>query len=266
MQRITEALLFCLKSEIPDMDAIWVDRVCLGLGFTGVKLSTGHVGLCHSLLGETSSECCQIVERAGELAGSPAMDLADLIRSWDIGERVVGAATVNALSQIILECPSPKYAVTEGNLIDQIEVKEDDTVALVGNIRPIAPVIRNKAKKLYIFERGGIVDEGVLPDVACEELLPQADIVIITGTAIANGTIDRVLELSRGARQIALIGPSATVVPDPLFERGVSAIAGAIVVDAEKAMQIVAEGGGTPQLKTAAKFVIIKPKKVLAQR
>ena len=57
--------------------------------------------------------------------------------------------------------------------------------------------------------------EGVLPDVACEELLPKASVVIITGAAIANGTIDRLLELSAGARYIALISPSATVVPDP---------------------------------------------------
>lgn len=97
--------------------------------------------------------------------------------------------------------------------------------------------------------------------MASEELLPNASVVIITGTAIANGTIDRLLELSRGARYIALIGPSATVVPNPLFERGVSAIAGVIAVDSERVMQIVSEGGGTPQLKAAVKFVVIEPAK-----
>jgi len=259
VRRIVDALLSSLKSEIPDVDTIKVDKVCLGLGYTGVRLSTGHVGLCHSLLTEASLECCQIVRRAGALAGSPAIALAELIKSWDMGEKVVGAATVNALSQIILAHPSRRYRITEGSLIDRIDIKHDDTVALVGNIRPIVPDIRSKAGKLYIFERGGIIDEDVLPDVASEELLPKADVVIITGTAIANGTIDRLLELSRGARYIALIGPSATVVPDPLFERGVSAIAGVIVVDSEKAMQIVSEGGGTPQLKAAVKFVVIEP-------
>jgi len=257
--RIADTLLSCLRSEIPDVDRIRVDKVCLGLGYTAVKLSTGHVGLCHSLLTEAPLECCQIVRRAGTLAGSPAIALAELIKSWDMGEKVVGAATVNALSQIILAHPSRKYRITEGSLIDRIDIKRDDIVALVGNIRPIVQDIRSKAGKLYIFERGGIIDEDVLPDVASEEHLPKADVVIITGTAIANGTIDRLLELSRGARYIALIGPSATVVPDPLFERGVSAIAGVIVVDSEKAMQIVSEGGGTPQLKAAVKFVVIEP-------
>ncbi|MEM3733889.1 MAG: DUF364 domain-containing protein [Nitrososphaerales archaeon] len=259
-RRIVDRLLSCLRRELPDVDTIRADKVYLGLGFTAVRLSSGHVGLCHSLQSEVPLGCCQIVRRAGTMAGSSAMNLAGLIKSWDMGQRVVGAATINALSQIVLESPSEKYVVEEGNLIDHIDVKQDDTVSLVGNIRPIVSTIRSKARKLYIFERGRIIDEGVLPDTACEELLPQSDIVIITGTAIANGTIDRILELSRESRYIALIGPSATVIPDPLFDCGVSAIAGVIVVDPEKAMQIVAEGGGTPQLKTAVKFVVIKPK------
>lgn len=258
--KIADDLLSDLRSKIPDAGSIRVEKLFLGLGFTAVKLSTGHVGLCHSLQTEVSLHCCQVVKRAGTLAGSAALSIAEFIKSWDMGERVIGAATICALSQILLQDSSRRYMILDGNLIDHIDIRQDDTVALVGNIRPIASAIRSKAGKLYILERGGISEEGVLPDVACEEILPQSSVVIITGTAIANGTIDRLLELSRKARCIALTGPSATVLPDPLFKRGVSAIAGAIVVNAEKAMQIVAEGGGTPQLKEAAKFVVIKPK------
>ena len=259
-KKVVEEILSYLETGIPNVNRISAERVCLGLGFTGVKLSTGHVGLCHSLQSEASIQCCQVVQRAGTLAGSPAVDLAKLVRSWDLSERVIGTATINALSQIVLERQSQKYVIAEGNLIDQIDIRRTDTVALVGNIRPIVPTIKKEAGRVYIFERGGIADEGVLPDIACEDLLPQANVVIITGTAIANGTIDRLLELSKGARSIALIGPSASVVPFPLFERGVPAIAGTIVVDSERAMQIVAEGGGTPQLKGAVRFVVIKPK------
>jgi len=265
-RRIVDDLLFCLKRDIPSANEIMVKEACLGLGFTGVRLSTGHVGLCHSLQSETSLQCCQILKRAGKLAGSSALSLAGLIKSWDVSERVVGAATLNAMCQIILRNSSHRYDVVDGNLVDHLDVRQDDTVAVVGNIRPIVTAIRSRVENLYVFERGGIADEGVLPDVASEELLPQSNIVIITGTAIANGTIDRVLDLSRGARYIALIGPSATVMPDPLFARGVSAIAGVIVTDDEKAMQIVAEGGGTPQLKAATRFVVIKAKMVHSAR
>jgi uncharacterized protein (DUF4213/DUF364 family) len=83
--------------------------------------------------------------------------------------------------------------------------------------------------------------------------------LIITGSAIANGTIERLLQLPRNAGQVAVVGPSASIIPDVLFMRRVSLIGGVIARDPDKAMQIVAEGGGTPKLKSAMEFVVIKP-------
>jgi len=107
-------------------------------------------------------------------------------------------------------------------------------------------------------------DENVLPDFVSEEIIPKASVVIITGSAIANGTIDRLLELSQGAREVALSGSSVGLTPDSLFKRGVTLIGGARVVDPERMLQIIAEGGGTPHLNPALKFLVIKPKSKLA--
>jgi uncharacterized protein (DUF4213/DUF364 family) len=148
----------------------------------------------------------------------------------------------------------------EGNILDELDIKPTDTVAMVGNIRPFVEPVRRKASNLWIFERGGRFDEGVLPDTACEKLLPEADVVIITGSAIANGTIERLLQLSQIARKVGVVGPSASIVPDPLFKRGADVVGGVIVTDADKALRIIAEGGGTPQLKAAVRFVTMKPK------
>jgi hypothetical protein len=41
-------------------------------------------------------------------------------------------------------------------------------------------------------------------------------------------------------------------------------IGGVIVTNPEIAMQVVAEGGGTPQLKAATRFVVMKPKAGMA--
>jgi uncharacterized protein (DUF4213/DUF364 family) len=43
-----------LLREIPDIDEITVEKVCLGLGYSGVKLESGQVGVCNSLLSEAS--------------------------------------------------------------------------------------------------------------------------------------------------------------------------------------------------------------------
>jgi hypothetical protein len=129
---------------------------------------------------------------------------------------------------------------------------------MVGNIKPFKPVFMSKAKILHILERSPYKEEGVLPDTACEQLVPEADIVVITGSTLANGTLDRLLELAENARIVAIVGPTASCLPEPLFRRGVKYIGGIRIRDADMAMQILSEGGGTPQLRRAGEFVTFK--------
>lgn len=261
MSRVTDEALALIHDQIPNLREIKVSKACIGLGFTGVKLSTGHVGVCHSLLGELAPSCCQIVKRAGRLADSPAIDLANLAKSEHTSESVVGVAALNALSQVVLD--KEKYLITEGNFMDYLEekVRKSNTVALVGYIKPFIEILRNKAGYLYVFDRNPtLLDEQILPETACAEFLPQADIVIITGSSIANNTIDHVLELSQGAKEIGVVGPSAGVIPDPLFKRGVTIVGNIKALNADRLLQIIAEGGGTPQIKSAVKFINIRPK------
>ena len=257
MTVITE-LKDILLREVPNIDDIIVERVCIGLGYTGVKLQGGQAGVCHSLLSEMALDCCRILGSAGTLAGRPATEFLGMASSWDLGERVIGIATMNALSQIVFEAHPDRYALEEANLVDVIEIGPRDVVALVGFIRPFVPVFRAKAKKLYILERGSGREEGVLPDTACEEVVPEADVVVITGSSLANGTVDRLLELASGARTVALVGPTVSCVPDPLFSRGADYAGGIRIRDADKALQVIAEGGGTPRLRMAGEFVTFK--------
>jgi len=247
-----------LLREVPNIDDIIVERVCLGLGYTGVKLQGGQAGVCHSLLSEMALDCCRILESAGTLAGRPATEFLGMASSWDLGERVIGIATMNALSQIVFEAHPDRYALEEANLVDVIEVGPGDVVALIGFIRPFVPVFRAKAKELYILERGSGREEGILPDTACEELVPEADVIVITGSSLANGTVDRLLERASGARTVALVGPTVSCVPDPLFSKGADYVGGIRIRDADRALQIIAEGGGTPRLRMAGEFVTFK--------
>ena len=249
-----------LLREIPSVNDIIVDKVCLGLGYTGVKLQGGQAGICHSLQSETVIECCQILESAGTLAGRPATEFLNRASSWDMAERILGIATINALSKIVFDAHPEKYSIERGNLIDVIEVRPEDVVVLVGLITPFVPVFKEKAKKLYILERGSRKEEGVLPDTACEEVIPKADVAVITGSSLVNGTVDRLLELASGARVVALVGPTISCVPDPLFRRGADYVGGMMIRDADKALQIIAEGGGTPQIRKAGEFITFKAK------
>ena len=260
MRIIEEALKLTCK-RIHDISELSAEKVCIGLGYIGIKLNTGHAGLCHTQQSELSPQCCQVNEKAGTFAGSKALELASLAKSWDFIESGIGIATLNALFQIIIEREPSLYLLSEENIIDGIRIKKDDTVVMVGNIRPLIHPINEKTDKVYIIERNPLHrDEGTLPDTACEEYLPNADIIAITGSAIANGSIDYVLKASKNAKAIVIVGPTCSMIPDPLFSRGVTAIGGVKILNANRALQIISEGGGTRALKPVISFTTIKPR------
>jgi uncharacterized protein (DUF4213/DUF364 family) len=257
--RIVNDVLNLLPKGVPDLKCITVDKVILGLGYSGVKLSTGHVGVCFTFETEILPSCC-IHKKAGKLSGSSAIEMMNMARSWDISESVLGIATINALSSIYIKNNPRAYVISEGNILDHITLEKRDIVVFVGRISPLIERIEGKVDKIFILERDlKRRESGVLPDTACEEVLPRANVAIITGATLVNGTIDHLIELSKGAREIAVVGASASILPDPLFLRGVTTVGGIRVLNPDKLLQIVAEGGGTQQLKAAAKFVDIRP-------
>ncbi|MCL2172887.1 MAG: DUF364 domain-containing protein [Candidatus Bathyarchaeota archaeon] len=262
-ERIVEEALKRVKM-VAGVDDVLIEQVVLGLGYTGVRLSTGHIGLCYTFQPEIaqSAQHCQVSDLAGTLVGTSAIKLAEKAQSWDLRESVVGFATLNALSQSVIEQNLQNYVISNGDVIDSISLHKTDVTVLVGYIVPMVPYIRSKVKELYILERtASRREEGIFPDTACDQILPKADVVLITGTAIVNGTIDHLLELTTHAREVAVIGASAGIIPEVLFNRGVTIMGGIKITDAVKVMQIVSEGGGTPALKSAMQFVSIKPNK-----
>ena len=52
------------------------------------------------------------------------------------------------------------------------------------------------------------------PDWAEYRLLPECDVVILTGTSVINGTIDQLLSWCSGAREVSVTGPSTPMYPD----------------------------------------------------
>ena len=134
------------------------------------------------------------------------------------------------------------------NIVDRILAiaHNYDKIGVVGRF----PFIDSLGKDVFVFERRPM--QGELPDTAAETLLPKCDLIVISGSTFVNKTLQRLLELSNGYTFV--IGPTTPLTPI-LLEYGADVIAGAIVNDAEKALEIVSQGGGTPSLKSAVKFV-----------
>jgi len=109
---------------------------------------------------------------------------------------------------------------------DAMDVRREDSVAVVGYIRPLVGKLRAKAREVHVFERNPQLRGDALPDTFVDPILPKADIVVISGSSLVNGTLDMLLELSKGARLVVFAGPTASTLPEPLFKQGVKIIAG----------------------------------------
>jgi len=79
-------------------------------------------------------------------------------------------------------------------------------------------------------------------------VLPQADVVAITGTAITNHTLDGLLRLCTPEAFIILLGDT-TLLSSVLFDYGVGALAGTRVTDPDPALKCLSQGANFRQIK-----------------
>lgn len=74
-------------------------------------------------------------------------------------------------------------------------------------------------------------------------VLPDSDIIIITGLTLLNNTIDNLLSFIPANKQVVVVGPTAGLIPDILFKHNVSIIGSTKITDPERMFTVVSEGG-----------------------
>ncbi|MCK4341462.1 MAG: DUF364 domain-containing protein [Phycisphaerae bacterium] len=212
-----------------------VRRVCVGLHWTIVE--SKHTGMAHTYKTGNKVE----LESSGNLVGKSALELAQRLRSWEPLEASLGVAALNSLIEPV---------GNPGNVFEDIlGLAAGKTVTVIGRF-PSNDQIAQVAGKVYFLEMEP--QAGELPPSACEEVIPESDIVVITATALINKTLPRLLELSRHAAAIVL-GPS-TPMNDVLFRHGADILAGVRVTDADALISSVMQG-----VKRFKKLAGIKP-------
>lgn len=180
------------------------------------------------------------VGEAGALTERTGRELAALSRAPGLIEASIGLAALNAL----LPRLEREYVdLNAGELI--AEEGRDRRVALVGSF-PFVPRLREQVGRLDVLEqRPG---EGRLPAGAASEVLPQADVVAITGTSLLNHTFEGLLALCRPDASILVLGPSTPLSPI-LFEHRVRFLSGAVVEQIDSVLRAVSEGANFRQIR-----------------
>jgi len=246
-----------------------VNKVVLGLGYTGVELISyaydPFLGLASTLFRIIQSTNCTKIDFAGSLTDKSFKELMSWSYQPPSLEKIIGIATLNAASQHILAVKSP-YKEIEGDLVDFLKIKQDTKILFIGFMKPMIRKILNKTLFINIIDNNPLIKSSYqnIPILSHIDDLKESDlpvdILFCTGTSLINNTLERILSVFRKkAKCIVLIGPSVSFLPDILFDKGVDIVGGMTITDSESTLKVLREGGGTKFFKNfGRKYNFIK--------
>lgn len=198
-----------------------------------------------------------------DIIGLPLQEVATCVKSWNFLEASIGAAAINAYYN------NPQVARANGVefsdaqrvedrmfdpfIMSQNEVK-GKKVAVVGHF----PHLESLLEPICDFS---IIEwdpeYGDYPMSACEYLLPECDYVYLTCTSVVDKTMPRLLELSKSAKRISMVGPGTPLAP-VLFNYGIGDLSGFIIKDNLRALRIVAGAEKVSIFATGQKVALKK--------
>jgi uncharacterized protein (DUF4213/DUF364 family) len=187
------------------------------------------------------------VKNAGLLLDENAESLSRLALSSSEAEAAIGMATINSLLQV------EKKHCQELNAGELLMARgEGKKVAIVGHF-PFVSSLRTVARELWVIEKNP--QEGDLSEAEAENVLPEADVVGITGTAFINHTIENLINLCSTGAYIVVLGGTAPLSP-VLFDYGVDVISGTLVTDPDAVLRYVSQGATYRQIKGVRRLTL----------
>ncbi len=243
-----DLLLELLGEEAED---ITIERIVIGAFFTGVKLSDGSGGVAYTPTADLHRGPRTSLTAAERPAPAPLKGMA--VRKMLEGGGgstlldLVRLVVMNALSSRFIT--DDRYKVRyDADVLDLLDFKKLGKVGMVGAIVPFLKRLKNvPGIDLSVIEKK---TEGLKPEemrlfVPADQagaVLPACDTVIITGAAVANGTIEELLGYTKTGAMVVVTGPTVSLLPDGFFRRNVGIVSGVKVADADKALDMLSEG------------------------
>jgi len=229
---------------------VTIEKLIAGVYLTAVKLSSGYSGLSSNDL-NSSDNCTHSRNRGfgdftpGHFKGQKVADLFTIPEPTCF-IKTLQLAVMNALSAELLE--ESKYKVIQNlDPIELIDLSVKKQVCVVGAflsyIKKVAE--SNSVLKIIELNENAVPDEYrryFVPSHLSEEVISQSDVVIITGSSLANNTLDKLMEVVPEKARVILVGPTSGLIPDVLFSLGVDIIGATYITDSDKMFELVAEG------------------------
>ncbi len=220
MWEVYDAVLSCVHTE-----AI-IQNVCAGEHWIMVETDRDQTGIAAVQPGRRGYPLCE-----EKFVGMSVREAALLVKSWDLEEAALGLAAINACINRDRRFRDCGEADAFLRFRDRARGKK---VAVIGRFAYLEERLKSICD-LSVLERNPGAED--YPDPACEYILPEMDIVFITGCTVSNKTLPRLLQLSENAFTV-LTGPS-TPMSEVLFHYGVDALCGFCVTDKESCRRAV---------------------------
>lgn len=253
---LEEVLTQIRKSLGSSINDLTIARVVIGVFFTGVKLSNGQGGICATPVKVMpDAVCCSSstgrMPRAGSLKGRSAVELVEeVLREGDTAlKKALAIAILSALSATCwLDHPPQDYVIERNTDPLDMDFSPEKKVAVIGALGPLLKKLKAGKVPYRVLE----MDISTLkpeeiphfwPPEKAAEALPWADAVVSTGTTLINDTLEELLKAARPDAEFIVVGPSASILPGPLFARGVTSVGGVLVTDADQLLDILGEAG-----------------------
>lgn len=189
------------------------------------------------------------VLEVNNLIGRNAIEVARMACSHNQLEAAIGMAAINSLLHVDEKCCAELNA---GELL--AEKGKNRKVAVIGHF-PFIPKLKQIVKELWVIEMRPGGDD--LPASESERIIPQADVVGITGTAFTNHTIEHLLRLCNSEAFVVVLGGTTPLSP-VLFKYGVDAICGTKVIDAEAALGCVGKGATYREIEGIKRLTMLR--------
>nr|WP_320132099.1 DUF364 domain-containing protein [uncultured Holophaga sp.] len=249
---LTRALGALKQLDRRVMDGVRIERLVVGLHYVGVKLSTGRGGVAFLPPDMVvQGTCRQLKESPVQLKGLPVHCLAEPGLDHSLAH-VLRLACLNALSAPFLEDSHWLLEpVQEEQVLNRIFRRK--RVCMIGAMTPLIQRIHTSVEELLVIDRKEDTPLE-LPEIRLvspglsDWALNRCQTAILTGATLSAGSLEEYLGLVPEGRTLTLMGPSAGLVPQPFFERGVALVGTGIITDPDHALDILAEGGGSVAL------------------
>ena len=225
--KIIEDIISTIEESARD---ILVKEVRIGPFWTGVWSKYG--GLASTTFTHEPTMPSPIKE-AGNLTQKSVLELCNYANSDCLLQASVGMAAINSALEVNLnKCQNINAAEV------LYEKGENKKIVIVGHF-PFVNKLRELAKELWVVERKP--QSGDIPASEAKRVIPQADVIAITGTALINGTMGELLSWCPKESIVMVLGATTPLSP-VWFDYGVDLVSGTRVIDPELLLRLISEG------------------------